>query len=207
MIVAEKCLTILLQRFYRECIALDGDRPLPEKLDDLTLGSVLLVSEYYDKLKHSKVLEELENCILALEFSPRDSEPYPLSMWLSYDQMLFRIAATLIQKQRLPLRTCVEELREAVVHHRSSLRWHFYRVCWMLRRHLPKEKILDPLLKSISDYLGYVYEAVGLAYTLCDDVQDFFMRADGFEPEPLFFDQYRRRINNSLRVSAFLRVP
>jgi hypothetical protein len=55
MIVAEKRLSVLHRRFHRECIALNGKRPLPEELDDLTLGSLLLVSDYYDKLKSSKV--------------------------------------------------------------------------------------------------------------------------------------------------------
>jgi hypothetical protein len=56
MIVAEKCLATLLRRFQRECLALGGKRPLPAELDDLALGSLLLVSEHHAPLRGRKVL-------------------------------------------------------------------------------------------------------------------------------------------------------
>jgi hypothetical protein len=205
MIVAEKCLSLLLRRFHHECIALNGKRPLPEELDDLTLGGLLLVSDYCDKLKGSKVLEEIEKCILAIEFFPQGYELTPLLKELIYyDQMPFRIAHTLLQKQRLPLRDGVEHIKRAVAHHDSGLRWYFYRVCWMVRRHLPKEKFLDPLFKCISDCLGYVDHAAGLASALCDDRQDFFVQAEEFEPNPRFLDQYQERIKNLRENESFL---
>src|SRR5438093_265028 len=42
MIVTERCLAMLLQRFRRERLALGGKRHLPTELDDLALGSLLL---------------------------------------------------------------------------------------------------------------------------------------------------------------------
>ena len=65
---------------------------------------------------------------------------------------------------------------------------------WVVRDWLPPRKAIKPLLKNLADTLGAVDEAAGLAASLFDSEDRFFMAAAAFNPPSEFKDQYDKRI-------------
>jgi hypothetical protein len=190
MLVAKRVLIKLLTEFRDNTCALNGARPIPPAIDIIAFAVLALVKEYHHQLTHHDEIHDLlDRCNASIV---ADNPPMPRD-YRQADMLPFTLTRAIIEQDHLVLSGDNGEFAP-LTHPKSDLRWHIYNVLWFAKGAIDREAILPGLFKNLADTLGYVEEAAGLARSLFDSDEEFYLAAEEATPPNTYPGQFSDRI-------------
>lgn len=183
LLLAERIFLRISQKWARDFGEVPSNHAPPRIVDEMALSCLLLAVEWGNRFSEAASMQMELNA----EFTSKE-----YFWWL--DNLLWTL--TLSSLTPNPSESiAIERLSTNLDHRDSSIRGFMMEMGWIVRRWLSRESVIPRLLKNVSDTLGHVDIALGLAYSFFDGEEDFEQAVQIYEPESIFFtDQFADRI-------------
>lgn len=193
MIVAEHLLLRLLTDYSDIVSAPTCQLPLSPEADLLVLAILRLVDEYeQDFVDRGLIGNKLNECRTHIRRLYDNSPPYIPHSWAKAEELPLILALNAIQPEDQEFD--LFDIYSMLGHGMSDIRRHCFNVFWFFKLHTLRDLAVFYLFRNLTDTLGYVGSAAGIARALFPSDTEFFAAAARFKPPEEFTEQFADRI-------------
>lgn len=187
MTSVEKTFASMCRSWRAKVEACPKGESFPYQVDQLAMASLLFCNEHQETLGESAREEIKANVDLLYD------RHKPKGALAAIDAMPWDLCKTDNYVEG-DLDDMIEQLEMKVDHSSSSMRHWANRMAWFVMEHLTPEQFLLPLFNNVANKLGYIIDAMGLAYRIAGSDEAVEAALLEYTPPERFAKQFERRI-------------